>query len=232
MKIKSILPIAGIFAASIAAAGAASYTTGTVGTINGNGKTILVATGNSLTSTTFASDVATAFANNTGGVWDFNGAFTVDVGQTITLNYGVSQANSVVLTLSSGNNINQTLQAEATSGAGVLGLGADTSARVFTLSTNMQTIGIFSTDRNDTGRLPVLTVTFLDDTTASTSGANADNTYFHGLSATGTNYIKSFSLSQNNYLRYDDLGFIAVPEPSSAALLGLVGFGAILRRRR
>ncbi|MEO7101136.1 MAG: hypothetical protein ABI162_17410 [Luteolibacter sp.] len=57
----------------------------------------------------------------------------------------------------------------------------------------------------------MLTVTYQDDATASTSGANAGAVYFHGLSATGSNYIKSFSISQNNFMRYDDLGFIVAP---------------------
>jgi hypothetical protein len=231
---KSILPIAGIFAASIAAAGAANYTTGTVGTINGNGKTIIEATGNSLTATAFASDIATAFANNTGGVWNFDGAaFAVENGETITLSYGVSQANSVVMTLSSGLGINQSANGgEATSGGFVMGLAGDASTRTFTLDTPLLALGIFNTDRNDAGRLPVLTVNYLSGPSASTSGANADNTYFHGLSGTLANPIVSFSISQNAFVRFDDLGFVAVPEPTSAALLGLVGFGAILRRRR
>jgi len=45
------IAIVGMLAASIAAASAANFTTGTVGTINGNNKTILEATGNSLTET-------------------------------------------------------------------------------------------------------------------------------------------------------------------------------------
>lgn len=231
---KSILPIAGLFAASIAAASAASYVTDTVGTVNGNGKTISEATGNSLTSTTFASNIATAFANNTGGVWNFDGTnFNVNGGETITLNYGVSLTNSLVLTLG-GNGINQGFAAgEPTSGTDtVLGLGGDALTRTFALSTPLLTVGIFNTDRNDAGRLPVLTVTYQDTTTASTSGANADNTYFHGLSGTLANPIVSFSISQNNFVRYDDLGFVTIPEPGSAALLGLVGLGALIRRRR
>lgn len=236
---KPILPFAGILAVSLAAAPAASISVNTVGTVNGNGKTILEATGNSLNVTTFASNIATAYANNTGGVWDFDGAaFAVNVGETITLNYGNSQANSLVMTMSSGNTINQAVinTTEQTSASNGLGLANATTDRVFTLSTPLQSIGIFVGNRGDASRTSVLSVTFLDNTTASTSGANMGpapgSNYFEGLSATGTNYIKSFSLSQNNYVRYDDLGFIAVPESSSAALLGLVGFGALIRRRR
>jgi hypothetical protein len=230
---KSILPIAGILAASIAAAPAASIVVNTVKTINGNGRTILEATGNSLNVTTFASEVGTAFDNNTGGVWNFDGAaFSVASGETITLNYGNLLSNSLVMTFS-GNTIDQAnVPGEATSGSFGMGLQTDGASRTFTLSTPLLTVGIFNTDRNDSGRLPVLKVTYQDTTTASTSGANADNTYFHGLSGTLANPIVSFSLEQNNFVRYDDLGFITVPEPSSALLLGLAGVGAFIRRRR
>lgn len=234
---KFILALVGILAASIDSAPAASIIVNTVGTVNGNGRTILEATGNSITSTIFGSDIASAYANGTGGVWDFDGAnFGVNIGETITLNYGASLANSVIMTLGGTNGINQgNVAGEATSGAFELGLGGDASTRTFTLSTPMTTIGIFNLDRGDASRTSSLWVTFLDDTTASTSGANGDDTYFHGLSATGTNYIKSFSLTQNNFVRYDDLGFVvasSVPEPSRALLLMLGATGLLVRRRR
>ncbi len=234
---KSILAVVGILAASIHSAPAASIIVNTVGTVNENGRTILEATGNSMNSTTFASAITTAYANDTGGVWNFDGAnFGVNAGETITLNYGASQANSVILGLSGTNGINQgNVVGEATSGSFELGLGGDASTRVFTLSTVMSSIGIFSLDRNDASRTSVLSVTFLDNTTASTAGANADNTYFQILSATGTNYIKSFSLTQNNFIRYDDLGFVvasSAPEPSRALLLMLGATGLLVRRRR
>jgi hypothetical protein len=211
---KPILSAAGFMAASIAAAGAANYTDDTVGTFNGNGKTILEATGNSPTSATFATDIATAFANNTGGVWDFDGAgYGVAPGETITLNYGTSLANSLVLTLGGTSGIDQSANGgEATSGGFVMGLAADASTRVFTPSKPLLTVGIFNTNRGDAGRIPVLTVTYQDNTTASTSGANAGAVYFHGLSGTEANPIKSFSISQNAFVRYDDLGFIVAPE--------------------
>jgi hypothetical protein len=230
---KSLLPLAGILAASIAASPAASISVNTVGTINGNNKTVFEATGNSLNVTTFASSITTAYANNTGGVWDFEGAaFNINTGETITLNYGTSLTNSLVLTLS-GNSINQgAVIGEPTSGTGMLGLAGDASTRTFTLDNPLLTLGIFNTDRNDAARLPVLTVTYLDTTTASTSGATADEVYFHGLTGTLDNPIVSFSISQNAFIRYDDLGFTVVPEPGSALLLGLASFGAFVRRRK
>lgn len=230
---KSTLASIGILAASIAAASAASYVDDTVGVVNANGRVVLEATGNSLTLAQFTVDMATAFANNTGGVWDFDGtAFSVENGETVTLNYGTSLNSNLVLTLS-GNNINQSFQGgEATSGSAVLGLGGDATTRTFTPDKPLLTIGFINTDRGDASRIPVLTVTFQDSTTASTSGANADNWYFHGLSGTEANPITSFSISQNNFVRYDDLGVVVVPEPSSALLLASAGIGLAAQRRR
>ena len=215
---------------------ATSITVDTVGVINPNAKTILEATGNSSTVSTFTSDITTAFANNTGGVWNFDGAgFFVDNGETITLNYGTSLANSLSLTLS-GNQINQgNVSGESTSGAAtMLGFSGDASTRTFISSVPLLSIGIISTDRGDAGRIPALTVTFQDTTTASTSGANGDNYFFHSISGTISNPIVSFSLSQNAFIRYDDFGFItAVPEPASAAsLAGLLAIGCVALRRR
>ena len=203
----------------------------TVGTLNGNNKTILEATGNSLDYPTFASNIATAFANNTGGVWNFDEAsFNVLSGQIITLNYGASLTNSLVLALTEGTGgtgINQTTgtTGEPTSGNFELGLGVNAATRTFTPDKPLLTVGIFNTDRGDASRIPVLTVTFQDNTTASTSGANADNVYFHGLSGTPSNPIVSFAISQNNFVRYDDLAFIVVSLPAPTNLTAASGSG-------
>lgn len=234
---KILLAMVGIAAASIDSTPAASILANTVGTMNGNGKTIFEATGNTVTSTTFASDIASAFATDVGGVWNFDGdSFGVNPGETITLNYGASLANSLVLTLGGSQGINQGItDGEPTSGGGLLGLSGDASTRTFTPSAGLLELGIFNTDRNDSGRLPVLTVTFLDSTTASTSGANANDVYFHGFKTTIDNPIVSFSISQSNFVRYDDLGFVvasSVPEPSRTLLLVIGAAGLLVHRHR
>lgn len=236
-----MLPIVGILTASITAASATSIVVDTVKDVNTNGHTIIDATG-SISNTTFASDMLTAFANNTGGVWNFDGtAFTVSNAETITLNYGTSLTNSLVMTLGSTSSIDQgsVTTDEATSSTFGMGLQSDAGTRTFALDTPLLTLGIFVGNRNDPSRTSVLTVNYQGGGSASTSsvtpanaGPAAGSNYFMGLSGTSANPITSFSLSQSNFVRYDDLGFVTVPEPSSALLLGLAGFGAFLRRRR
>ena len=68
------MAIVGILAASIVAASATSFSTSTVGTINGNNVAFTAATGNSDSYATFTNKLATAFANNAGGVWNFDTA--------------------------------------------------------------------------------------------------------------------------------------------------------------
>ena len=209
--------LVGILAASIAAADATATTVNTVGSINGNNQTVVAATGNSLSVTVFSNNIITAFANNTGGVWNFESYFSVNVGETITLNYGAAQSSSLVLTLSSGNNIAQTsASGEPTSGSYLMALNNDTSTRVYTPSKPLLAVAIFNSNRGDSSRTCALTVTYMDNTTATTSGANGGAWYFHELSATGTNYIKSFAISQNNYMRYDDMAFIVAPSPAAS----------------
>jgi len=214
------IAIIGMLAASIAAADATSFTTSTVGTVNGNNKTINNATGDSSSYATFTNDLATAFANDCGGVWNFESSFSVNNGETITLNYGTTHSRSLVLTLSGSNIANQGNSGEAVSGGNVLAISVDTNPRVYTPNKPLKKVAVFNTNRGDSGRVPVLTVTFMDNTTSNTSGANAGAVYFHELSATGTNYIVSFSISQNNYVRYDDIAFIDTNAPPSALTAG------------
>jgi len=221
------IAIAGILAASIAAASASSYSDTTVGTVNGNGVAFTAATGNSDSYTTFTNNLATAFANNSGGVLNFdsaafNSAGIVGNGQTITLSYGVGGGSSLVLTLACGGSdgISRSSGTPNTSGGFFMAENGSGADRVFTPSVPLKTVSIFNLNRGDATRTAVLKVTFLDNTTLSTSGANGGGCYFHELSATGANYIKSFTIQNSNLNRYDDLAFIVpsvVPLNASAA---------------
>ncbi len=214
------------------AVNAASIVVDTVGVINPNTQSINEATGNSQTVGAFATSLTTAFANNEGGVWNMESDDGVVVlnNETITLNLGPTPSRQLVLTLS-GNEINTPTQTgEATSGERVLGINFGFGTRTFTPNTGILTVGIFNTNRNAGTRIPFLSVDYLNGTSASTSGANAGATYFHSLSGTVENPIVSFSLSQSDFVRWDDMAII-IPEPSSA-LLGGIGLMFLLRRRR
>ena len=231
---------------------AANFTTNTVGTVNGNTRTLnddTVATNTSttgviVTSTTFASDIATAFTGNTGGVWNFDTAsFNVANNETVTLSYGTSQASSLVLTMTEAGagvgGINQGTDATtAASGSSFMGLGGTgSSTRTFTLNTPLLELGLISLNRNDGTRFGSLTVTFQDNTSASTTSVAGTAYYFHGFKTTADNPIVSFTLTQTGgAMRYDDLGFVvsAIPEPSTYGIAagGLALVGAMVARRR
>jgi hypothetical protein len=212
------------------AVNAASITVDTVGLINPNNLVINEATGNSQTVGAFATSLTTAFTNNEGGVWNMESVFAVSNNETITLNLGQSLSRQLVLTLSGSEINSNSTDPQATSGERVVGMNFNNNIRTFTPNTGLLTVGIFSLDRNAATRIPFLSVVYLDETTANTSGANADDTFFHSLSGTVENPIVSFSLQQNNFVRWDDMAFM-VPEPSSA-LLGGIGLMFLLHRRR
>ena len=98
------IAIIGILAASIAAASGDQLFHQPVGTINGNNVAFTAATGNSNSYTLFTNNLASAFAANAGGVWNFDGSsWSLNSGETVTLSYGVAQSSNLVLTFFTGN---------------------------------------------------------------------------------------------------------------------------------
>jgi hypothetical protein len=94
---------------------------------------------------------------------------------------------------------------------------------------------------NRTGTVTV----FFDDNTqlslgsfSSTSGSGAGTVnqtpdVFFGYVAPGGKAITRIDIIGDGFIRYDDLGFVVVPEPSYfAALAGVCGLGFVLLRRR
>lgn len=239
---KSILPFVGILAASITAASAANIVISPLaitGTLNVNVTPSTENTGNTITAGVMTTDVLAAYNNNTGGVWTFDTSFAAASGDTFSLSYGASQTSTLVLTYidnTGGGTAQATGNPVYASGTNFMGFsGATPFTRTFTPDQPLQSIGIFELNRFDAARLFTFSATFADNSVVTTGVGNGGSTYWNGFTATGTNYIKSFTItgSGTGLTRYDDMAFVvAVPEPSSAALLGLVGFGAILRRRR
>lgn len=217
------IAIVGILAASIAAASATSFSTSAVGTINGNNVAFTAATGNSNSYTLFTNNLASAFAANAGGVWNFDGSsWSLNSGETVTLSYGVAQSSNLVLTFFTGNTdaISQGNPSSPTSGTTELTENGGSTDRVFTPSKPLLAVSMFNLNRGDSSRTAVLKVTFLDNTTASTSGGNGGAVYFHELSANRTNPIVKFTIQNSNLNRYDDVAFIDTNAPAPALAVG------------
>ena len=208
------IAIVGILAASIAGASATSFSTAAVGTVNGNNLAFTAATGHSNTFTAFTNNLANAFATNSGGVWNFDGSsWSLSSGETVTLSYGAAQTNNLVLTFFTGNAdaISQGNPSSATSGTTELTENGGSTDRVFTPSKPLKAVSLFNLSRGDASRTAILTVTYLDNTTATTSGGNGGAVFFHELEANPTNPIVKFAIKNSNLNRYDDMGFIIAP---------------------
>lgn len=201
----------GMLAASIVGASATSFSTGTTNVMNGNNLVFTEATGNSENFTTFTNDLASAFATNHAGCWNFDGtSWSLGNGEAVTLTYGLTQISNVVLTLtaSGSDTIAQGSPSSPTSGTTELTESGSAADRTFTPSKPLQAVAIFNLNRGDASRTASLMVTFSDNTTAATSGANGGAVYFHELSANPTNPIVKFTISNSGLNRWDDLAFI------------------------
>lgn len=248
----SLLSSAAVLALMVGSAQAVTITTVGVydeDTVNANTvDAVSATTNNSLTLSDTKTALADAFAANTGGVWDMSfvaGAFDGNY-TSYELSYGVSQSNTLTLTSTdhddgdfiSGYNASSTTTSGISTGGfmgktsgGNSGLSGDL---VWTPSTALTLISITTLDRDDAARQSRLTATLQDNTVIFTASAGADTDTLQVLTATVDNPIVSFTFEQTagSFSRYDDLGFIVVPEPGSLALLGLGGLLIGTRRRR
>jgi hypothetical protein len=208
------------------------------------------APGSSGTLATFKTNVATAYANNTGGVITFDnivmppssgGTFTQDSSLSVT--YGLSASNILTITHNSTGGDFQfqenTAVGTAISGASYLrnaGPGAGVGSHNYIFSTALTELGFTILSRSG-ARTVTATVTYENGQTASltdtmANGVGVDDTFYYFTA--GASPIKSlFLVSSTNteFFSIDDIGFITVPEPSSM-LLGAVGMLALFRRRR
>ncbi|MGF1448593.1 MAG: PEP-CTERM sorting domain-containing protein [Opitutales bacterium] len=196
------------------------------------------AVGNNISFVDFQADVASAFAADTGGVWDFE----TDWGPATPLfdiNYGVSGSN--VLSLTSTQNLGR----NATGNSGTVGISGDfhlgianNSGATWSFGSGLTHFGLTGISRVG-ARTVTLTLTLADGTEIAYDAETIPNVnteeaaIFFGYEASELNPIIAAEIGTDNFTRFEDFGFIAVPEPSTYALLfgGLSLVVAVFRRR-
>jgi len=206
-------------------------------------------TGNQLSLGTFNTNVTTAFANDQGGVWDFDAGSTgSNLGAVNDLEFGTSQAFSVQLSISPGN-ISTGVAAgsgrTATSGSFVMGFGS-TDPYTYTFGPILDSgdnvvagagvtqAGLVVVSRAGAPNSATVTANFsgggsASDTFAIGGSNGGDDTFFGFVAPTGQT-ITSLVYDGSTFTNVDDFGFVTnVPEPSSLALLAAGGL-LVLRR--
>lgn len=202
--------------------------------------------GTPVTFTTAKTDFAAAFANKTGGVLDFESGngFTGNFGAgatdavTVSFDGGATNALKLYRTDTVGASMNPTSNFAYASGTQVLGFGTNQNPTL-TFDRPVSEFGITAVARNSYRKV---TLTYnlvnlsnssdtLTDTT-STDATNNTNSIFFGYQAPSGYGITSVAVaSPDGYVRFDDLGFVSVPEPTSLALLGAWALLGLRRRR-
>jgi len=210
---------------------------------------------NTLSLGSFSTLVAPAFADNRGGVIDFDNG-TLAGPNTIEATYGVSQSRTITITnqtthdLEHGSNTFSTPISGASTTAELskdgpgstfstwndFSFGFDPADKVTAVgATILNNFAVLGTPVGNVGG----NVRYTDGSSASTvfsfvstsSGPGADDTFW-GFRAPPGEFIDRFNLTIGNdvFVALDDLAFITIPEPS-AALLMILGMGTVLLRR-
>jgi len=212
------------------------------------------ASNNNITAAAFGTLVNNAFTAGTGGVLNFdNDTLDSDTAFDVTFDGG-SQALSIsstelgITTAQTHSTVNNGISNVAgLSGGRHVGAGGSFT---WTFGTSLTAFGLTAVSRDND---PTVSMTVnLEDgssvnlgteiiTATNTNGGlafdpgtgeNWDPTnIFFGYQASASNPIVSVDVSQSTFTRYDDLGFVVVPEPGTAALV-FAAAGLITLRRR
>ena len=229
----------------------------TVGVLdpNPNGQTIQnspanMGNANFVTLSTMSSLMTTAFANNTGGVMNFdniNGWPANGAALSYTISYGTSGSQSLIFGRNDGGGGNTM---GSTSGSGTtdvssgqyLAFQSSGSPITLTFSQGLVDWGVTQLNRNSS-RDVTLSFTLADSSVINyalqnqdPSGNNTGALNFYGFQTSAANPLMSVTITANGFTRYDDMAFIvaAVPEPGtlSLAIAGGLSLSFMIARRR
>jgi hypothetical protein len=208
-----------------------------------------VGVGTNVSVAQFATDVLAAFNSDSGGVVNFDGAALTSE-KSFDVTYGASQANTLTVTLTTltggvpaysfqtGGDANSV----PVSGTQYFGLSSG-SDYGFTFSTPLIEWGLTALSRTASRTVNSITIT-LDDSstyvfsgeaiTASTSGVNGPDDTFFGYSTPAGRTIASIAIDASSAMRWDEMGFVVVPEPNVWVLsvLCLLGVAAVPKHKR
>ncbi|MGF1483365.1 MAG: PEP-CTERM sorting domain-containing protein [Opitutales bacterium] len=193
---------------------------------------------NNITLAQFQLDVASAFTSDTGGVWDFDTSWGPAT-NSFTINYGTSGTSS--LSLLSSNNLGQ----NSTGNSGTVGISGDNhlgiannSGATWTFGSGLTHFGLTGISRTGV-RDVTLTFTLADASTVIFDEETIpdvsveEGAVFFGYQASELNPITMVEISTSNFTRFEDFGFIAVPEPTTYAFLfGCLSLFVVAIRRR
>jgi len=195
--------------------------------------------------------VSSAFANDTGGVWNgepgsgasgditMGGNYGDGAANAITANYGTSESHTLNFYRSDGSggfSPNNNTSNLVISGQAYIGFSTAAEPTI-TFSQGLSALGFTMIGRG-ASRTVTLTAT-LDDATTIVSSAetidssNAPGPIFFGFTAPAGRTIVSLKEHEasNGFVRFDDLGFVVAPEPGSIGVLALSAIGLVRRRR-
>jgi hypothetical protein len=205
-----------------------------------------VGSGSNVSVAQFTIDVLSAFNANSGGVVNFDGA-AMTTEKAFDVTYGLSQANTLTVTLTTLAGAVPTFSFQTggdansvpVSGTQYFGLSSGSDFG-FTFSVPLVKWGLTALSRTQARTVNSVTIT-LDDAstylfsgeaiTASTSGTNGPDDTFFGYAAPSGRTITSVAIDASSAMRWDEMGFVVVPEPNAWLLGGFGLFGLIIGRK-
>jgi hypothetical protein len=248
MLAHTIRLFAALFALALFATAAAQGNLITTGvydpTGDGSNDIDLEATGNDITLAAFRTLVSDAYANNLGGVINFD-ELSNQLLNGFTADYGTSGTETLTVTVGSNNVIGPNQSGSAWNVRDASGSnGAISDPKVlrgaytwdFDFDTGLSAVAGTIIRRSLAGGSVTATVELQDGTRltkVTNQGIGSNTDVFFGYTALASNPIVSLELANGEFNEFDELGFVTavIPEPGSLVLLGLGTVVLLIRYR-